>query len=84
MVNGDYEIIKLSDFFDEKWYSQKYLNGKTDDPIKHYIDIGCKNNYNPSPHFDTLWYLEEHPDVKMGKKNENDVLNEFNYTFDIN
>ena len=69
MVNEDYEIIKLSDFFDEQWYSQKYLNGKPDNPIKHYINIGCKNNCNPSPHFDTSWYLKEHPDVQESGMN---------------
>ena len=40
MVNGDYEIIKLSHLFDAKWYSEKYLKGNPDDPIKHYMDIG--------------------------------------------
>lgn len=64
MVEGNYEIIKLSHLFDETWYSQKYLNGKPDDPIKHYINIGCKNNYNPSPQFDTAWYLEKNDDVR--------------------
>ena len=64
MVKGDYEIIKLSHLFDEKWYSEQYLTDEPTDPIKHYIDIGCKENYNPSPLFDTAWYLKENPDVK--------------------
>lgn len=64
MVNRNYETIKFSGLFDEKWYSQKYLNGKPDDPIKHYIDIGFKNNCNPSPQFDSAWYLEKNVDVK--------------------
>ena len=31
----------------------------------------------------SLYNAKEHPDCKMGKKNENDIINEFNYTFDI-
>lgn len=69
MANGKYEIIKLSHLFDEKWYSKKYLKGKSDDPIKHYMTIGWKNNYNPSPQFNTSWYLEENKDVKKSGVN---------------
>ena len=64
MVKGNYEIIKLSHLFDENWYSKKYLNDKPSDPIKHYIEVGYKENYNPSPIFDTAWYLKEYPDIK--------------------
>ncbi|MBQ2832686.1 hypothetical protein [Methanobrevibacter sp.] len=69
MSKGNYEIIKLSHLFDEKWYTSQYLMNKPDNPIKHFIDIGCKNNYNPSPQFDTSWYLEKNKDVKKSGMN---------------
>ena len=46
------------------------------------IDYGMKGFVEIS-YLKSLYNAKEHPDVKMGKKNENDVLNEFNYTFDI-
>lgn len=69
MSKGNFEIIKLSHLFDEKWYKSQYLKDKTDDPIKHYIDTGCNKNYNPSPQFDTAWYLEKYNDVKKSGMN---------------
>lgn len=59
-----YNIIKSSMLFNEKWYKDKYLKDNSEDPIQHYINIGYKNNFNPSPVFDTKWYLEDNPDVK--------------------
>lgn len=64
MSKGYYEIIKLSKLFDETWYKTQYLENNDDDSIKHFIDIGCEKNYNPSPNFDTSWYLEKNKDVK--------------------
>ena len=64
MVNKNYEIIRTSYLFDDKWYSKKYLKGKSDNPIKHYVEIGYKGDFNPSPHFNNQWYLKKNPDVK--------------------
>lgn len=61
---GDYHIIKFSGLFDENWYSKEY-NIKSEDLVKHFLYIGCKNNYNPSPNFDTIWYLNEIQMLKM-------------------
>lgn len=69
MANRDYEIIKRSHLFDEAWYSKEYLEGKPSDSIKHYLDIGYEKNYNPTPHFNTAWYLENNPDVKKSGMN---------------
>lgn len=69
MAERDYGVIKSSHLFDEKWYLQTYLENKPQDPIKHYVDVGCKNNCNPSRHFNTAWYLENNPDVKKSGMN---------------
>lgn len=69
MAKGNYEIIKTSNLFDEDWYTKEYLNKENENPIKHFIDIGCKKEYNPSPHFNTSWYLEKNNDVKQNGMN---------------
>ena len=69
MARGYYEIIKLSRLFDEKWYAAQYLNNETDKAIKHYIDVGWEKNYNPSPQFNTSWYLESNNNVKKNGMN---------------
>lgn len=62
-----YDIIKSSKLFSENWYKSQYLKNSSEDPIMHYITTGCDNNLNPSPDFDTKWYLEDNPDVaKIG------------------
>lgn len=64
-INREYEIIESSGIFDKQWYTNKYLKENKEDPIKHYIVRGWRNNLNPSPEFDTEWYLRRYPDVKQ-------------------
>lgn len=64
-----FKLIKTSKLFNEEWYKTQYLKNISEDPIKHYIKIGCENNLNPSPDFDTKWYLYSNPDVKKSKMN---------------
>ena len=59
-----YDIIKFSKLFNETWYKTQYLKNSSENPIQHYINVGCDKNFNPSPEFNTKWYLEENPDVK--------------------
>ena len=69
MVEKVYKIIKSSNLFNEKWYTKEYLKNKTEDPIKHYIEKGVITNFNPSPEFNTKWYLEQNNDVKKAGMN---------------
>lgn len=89
---NEYEIIKNSGLFDEDWYLLNY-NEVIGDPIRHYIDIGSKVNYNPSPSFDCEWYLDKYDDVKKSNLNpfvhyikygqyENRFPNEIEYYID--
>ena len=34
------------------------------DPIAHYLVAGWREGLNPSPHFDTAYYLERYPDIR--------------------
>ena len=72
-----YNTIDSSNLFDKDWYSKTYLKNNGDDPIRHYIATGWKENCNPSPYFDTKWYLDNNPDVK--KDGINPFVHYINY-----
>ena len=55
------KIIRNSKYFDSDWYKEKY--DIDIDPANHYLDIGWKENYNPSRLFSTRDYLINNPDI---------------------
>lgn len=57
-------IISNSLLFDPEWYCKTYGFGKYLDAAKHYLNIGWRENKNPSPFFSTEDYLKKNPDVK--------------------
>ena len=59
-------------YFDSDWYRNRYDFSNEINPIVHYLKIGFKKGYNPSPNFDTNFYLNEYPDVK--KENVNPFI----------
>ena len=76
---GDYHIIKSSRLFDFNWYANKYCVDESEDLVLHFLDVGCKNHFNPNQNFDMEWYLQEYGDmtkninpfvhyIKYGKK----------------
>lgn len=62
---GQTNLIKLSGFFDEKWYLNKYPDVAKNklDPAGHYLKYGAKEGRNPGPYFDAKWYLSTYRDV---------------------
>ena len=54
--------IENSDLFDKDWYIEQYpnINGNV---AEHYLNIGWKNNFDPSKSFSTEGYLKCNPDV---------------------
>ena len=54
------------ELFDKKWYEQHYLESTkySGSSYQHYIQVGWKKGYDPSPYFSTKKYLENNPDVK--------------------
>jgi len=59
-------LLKKSGLFDEEWYLAEYTDVASAgvvDPVVHYLRYGAAEGRNPSPHFDTRFYLESHPDV---------------------
>ena len=64
----DYYIIKNSGLFNEEWFKREYdLNPKK--PIMYYLNNYKKSSLNPSPDFDTQWYLDQYPDVRQSGQN---------------
>ena len=73
-----YLSIKNSHYFNESFYKKKYLDKKeSEDPIIHYITIGCTKGNNPSLSFDTNYYLSKYQDVK--KSGINPLYHYINY-----
>ena len=62
-LNEDYAIIKKSHMFDEEWFKNQYSLDDTINPILYYLKHGIEKGLNPSPEFDTIWYLKEYPSV---------------------
>lgn len=60
-------ILRCNDiYFDEGWYVNEYNIPKDINPIIHYLEIGFKKGYNPSPNFDTNFYINEYLDANDG------------------
>lgn len=64
----DYEIISQSGMFCHDWFKINY-NLNNIDLIEYYLEFGVEKGLNPSPFFDTLWYLEKYSDVKNSDMN---------------
>lgn len=59
-----YTLIKASGLFDEDWYAKSYyeeMQSSGLSPLKHFIKIGYKKGYNPSPKFSCTRYLAAYP-----------------------
>lgn len=68
-INNDYDIIFDSGLFDEEYYRNNYLIDKNVNCIKHYLKIGVYKYFNPSPNFNTKFYLDEYLDVRKSGLN---------------
>jgi glycosyltransferase involved in cell wall biosynthesis len=59
-------LIEKSGLFDSTWYARTYqaIHNFSTSPLEHYILNGVSAATNPSPRFDTKYYLTSNPDVK--------------------
>ncbi len=64
----EYLLIRFSGLFDADYYLQTYPGVKAR-PILHFITAGWNEGKNPSPHFDTQYYLTQNPDVRQSGQN---------------
>lgn len=68
-IESDYDLIKNSVYFDEKWYKNNYSDVSKSgmNPIEHYLYVGWKEFRRPGPSFSTLLYINRYDDVnEMG------------------
>ena len=50
--------IAASGAFDPGWYRSRYRDvAKNPDPLRHYLEWGCREGRLPNPIFDSGWYL---------------------------
>ena len=61
---------KLLDHFDADYYTGQFPPMKRKrSPLLHYLFLGFREGRNPSPTFDTRYYLRAYPDVRRGGVN---------------
>ncbi len=60
-----FDLIKQGGFFDSTWYLAQYKDKHhiTGNPLAHYLVRGVALGTNPSPEFDTAYYVKTHIDV---------------------
>ena len=64
-----YDLLKNSQLFSSDWYKTTYSIPDGQDPIAHYIRIGWKVMYDPSPLFSTFGYNLLNRDIFKAKVN---------------
>ena len=57
-------LIEGSGVFDRKWYIEKYPQTAALDPVLDYLQRGGFEGRDPSPLFDSDWYLEQNLEVR--------------------
>lgn len=59
------ELVRGSRFFDAEWYLKKYEDvvRAGEEPGLHFVRYGTERVRDPGPSFDTVRYLEDHPEV---------------------
>ena len=70
-INYYYKVISNSKEFNKEWYLNNYPEVRKFfmDPIFHYIRIGIKKNYDPSPDFSSKGY------IKLNFRNLDEYIN---------
>lgn len=60
-----FDLIVEGGFFDPSWYLAEYKEKHLVDgnPLAHYLQNGISLSLNPSPNFDTTYYINANPDV---------------------
>ena len=62
--------IRDSDVYDAAWYRRQCLGAKlSPSPLLHYMLVGWRRGLNPSPRFDTRFYIERYRDVRESRSN---------------
>lgn len=60
----DYFKVLDSEYFDDEWYKKEYELADNTDSAVHFLLVGYKKNYNPSPNFSISEYYECNKDIE--------------------
>ena len=63
------KVIRDSLLFDEKWYREQHGFGEYLDSAGHYLSVGWKKGWDPSPFFSGEEYLKLYPEVRESGMN---------------
>lgn len=62
--------MNASDYFDAAWYRRQSLGARlAPSPALHYLFFGWRQGLNPSPRFDTTFYVSRYRDVDASRAN---------------
>ena len=68
-VTSEQVTWEVRALFDEDYYRRQLTQEITGDALLHYLNYGWQQGLNPSPAFDTLYYLRANPDVSQEHQN---------------
>lgn len=60
----DYFKVLDSEYFDDEWYKKEYELADNTDSAVHFLLVGYKKNYDPSPNFSISEYYECNKDIE--------------------
>jgi hypothetical protein len=71
LIEASAKEIRLSGYFDQKWYQEKYAKvlGKDTDLALDYLLHGAYSGRDPGPHFSSSYYLEANADIREAGDN---------------
>jgi O-antigen biosynthesis protein len=70
-TRSDMRLIGGSGLFDCSWYIGTYpdVPAGEESALRHYVQHGAHNGFDPNPLFDGRWYLDRNPDVRAAGVN---------------
>ncbi len=65
------ELSSVRAFFDPQFYRDRYpdVSGSDEDLLRHYLSVGWREKYDPSPRFSTSFYLKKNSDIRKAGLN---------------
>lgn len=71
-----YQKMLSTGLLQRDWYEKHYgvRFSSPMDAVRDFVDRGLLEGRDPNPYFDTIWYLQNNPDLRLDEFNGNPVL----------